>query len=81
MKSLLVRQHAIASFILLIVLPFLAIAHDFHIKNGDVNSLIAAINAVNNNDHNKVINLTKNGCYRLKMVYSEDTGLPDHQLG
>jgi hypothetical protein len=59
-----------------IILPGLAVAEDFHIKNGDVNSLIAAINAANNNDLDNVINLAKGGRYTLKTVYAEDTGLP-----
>jgi hypothetical protein len=62
--------------IMLLILSGLAFAKDFHIKNGDVNSLIAAINAANDNNLDNVINLAKGGCYTIETVYAETTGLP-----
>jgi hypothetical protein len=73
---ILLMELATTANLLSIILPGLAVAEDFRIKDGDVNSLIEAINAANNNDHANVINLAKGGHYTLKTVYAEDTGLP-----
>ena len=59
-----------------IQLPLAADAEDFHIKNGDVTSLIAAINAANEADDADVIHLAKRGHYVLTTEYADATGLP-----
>lgn len=66
----------LVAFTASVQLPGVANAEDFHIKNGDVTGLIAAINAANEADDVDVIHLAKRGRYVLTTEYADTTGLP-----
>ena len=73
------RSFTILFFILLTSLTSISAA-TFNIPNGDVQALIDAINAANDNDEADIINLAANGTYILtNIVHSLDPGVTNRE--